>query len=257
MLPKSGSAAAVALVAVAVLAAIVSGATRAAGEPGTPKTPGTAPVTWQRCSVPALVERGQLVVPVVVDFGGPDGKVLVTCVTAHAGETDAQVLQTQASLVGYPIPRYNESGLLCAVDGYPTSGCGSESGGHYAYWAYWHGGRTWQYANDGPGETTVSKGDVEGWRFEPEGSASPSDPPPRAPSLASKLERPANSTQPSTSETTSLPSGKSSGGDPAGPVARRQESGTKTGLFVVSLALIVLLGAAAFARSRRTNRHIT
>ena len=80
---------------------------------------------------------------------------------------------------------------------------------------------------------------------EPEGSASPSDPPPRAPSLASKLERPANSTQPSTSETTSLPSGKSSGGDPAGPVARRQESGTKTGLFVVSLALIVLLGAAA------------
>ena len=56
VLPKSGSAVAVALVAVAVLTAIVSGATRAAGEPGTPKTPGTAPVTWQRCSVPARVE---------------------------------------------------------------------------------------------------------------------------------------------------------------------------------------------------------
>ena len=257
VLPKSGSAAAVALVAVAVLAAIVSGATRAAGEPGTPKTPAIRSGHLERCSVPPRVDRGQLVVPVVVDFGGPDGKVLVTCVTAHAGETDAQVLQTQAlsSATRFPattnLAYFVPSTVIRPVD------AGASPGGHYAYWAYWHGGRTWQYANDGPGETTVSKGDVEGWRFEPEGSASPSDPPPRAPSLASKLERPANSTQPSTSETTSLPSGKSSGGDPAGPVARRQESGTKTGLFVVSLALIVLLGAAAFARSRRTNRHIT
>ena len=128
---------------------------------------------------------------VVADFGGVNGKVIVTCVLAKAGESGAQVLQSQAQLLGYPSPRYAESGLLCAIDGYPTSGCGTQSGGHYAYWAYWHGGKRWQYANGGPGEWKVSKGDVEGWRFEPDGSATPADPPPRAASSATALETPA------------------------------------------------------------------
>lgn len=201
-------------------------------------------------------------VPVVVDFGGPGGKVLVTCVATRTGDTGAQVLQAQAGLVGYPVPRYDESGsgLLCGIDGYPTSGCGTESDGHYSYWAYWHGGRRWQYANDGPGEWTVSKGDVEGWRFEPDGSASPADPPPRAPSNATELEAPARVDQATNTATNrSLAAAASSRGKAAGPVGQTGGTGNtaKKGLFVLCLALIVLIGAAAIARSRRTSRHVT
>ena len=141
-----------------------------------------------RCAVPAHTANDRIVVAVVADFGGVNGKVIVTCVLAKAGESGAQVLQSQAQLLRYPSPRYAESGLLCAIDGYPTSGCGTQSGGHYAYWAYWHGGKRWHYANRGPGEWKVSKGDVEGWRFEPDGSATPADPPPRAASGATALE---------------------------------------------------------------------
>ena len=133
-----------------------------------------------RCTTATHVPKGQIVVAVVTDFGGRAGRVLVTCVLVNPGVSGAQVLQAQAVLLGYPSPRYAESGLLCAIDGYPTSGCEAQSGLHYSYWAYWHGGERWQYANGGPAAWKVAKGDVEGWRFEPDGSATPADPPPRA-----------------------------------------------------------------------------
>ena len=108
-------------------------------------------------------------------------KVLVACIVPRPAESLApRFSRLKAPPLGYPEPRYDESGLLCAIDGYPANGCGAESGGHYAYWAYWHGGKRWQYANNGPAGWIVSRGDVEGWRFEPDGSASPTDPPPRA-----------------------------------------------------------------------------
>ncbi len=74
---------------------------------------------------PPHLAKGEIVVAVVVDFGGVDAKVLVSCVTARTGETGAEVLQAQGRATGYPTPRYDESGLLCAIDGYPTSGCGA------------------------------------------------------------------------------------------------------------------------------------
>jgi hypothetical protein len=151
-------------------------------------------------------------------------------------------------VLGYPSPRYAESGLLCAIDGYPTSGCGAQSGTHYAYWAYWHGGRHWQYANGGPGEWKVAIGDVEGWRFEPEGSATPADPPPRAASSAAVLEVPAG-----TATVTSPPLSQ---GRAAGPVGSSRK-GTSPVPFVVSVAFILLIGAGALFRSRRANGHAT
>ncbi|MGO9149936.1 MAG: hypothetical protein ACLP1E_14035 [Acidimicrobiales bacterium] len=205
-----------------------------------------------RCALPAHTANDRIVVPLVADFGGVNGKVIVTCVLAKAGESGAQVLQSQAQLLGYPSPRYAESGLLCAIDGYPTSGCGTQSGGHYAYWAYWHGGKRWQYANGGPGEWKVSKGDVEGWRFEPDGSATPADPPPRAASSATALETPARA---GATTTSSLPSS----GRAAGPVGSSGSTGRGTSPipFVVSVAFILLIGATALLRSRRASNRAT
>ena len=129
------------------------------------------------------------------------------------------------------------------------TGCGTESGGHYSYWAYWHGGARWLYANDGPGEWTVSRGDVEGWRFEPDGSASPADPPPRAPSTAAALES-------TTSQKQAVV--QASSGDRAGPVhVADSDSATKTALFGICLGLILLIGAAALFRVRRAHGRIS
>jgi hypothetical protein len=205
-----------------------------------------------RCAVPAHAAKDRIVVAVVADFGGVNGKVIVTCLLVRPGDSDAQTLQAQAALLGYPSPRYGESGLLCAIDGYPTSGCGTQSGGHYAYWAYWHGGRRWRYASGGPGEWKVSKGDVEGWRFEPDGSATPADPPPRAASSAAALEISANSV---TTTTSSRPSSGHVAG-PASPPGGRGRRPNPT-LFIVGTALILLVGAGALLRSRRASDRVT
>lgn len=295
--PEPRSAAAAAVVAAALLAATISLAVTAVLRPAAAtalrpaaRAARAAPAassarledqsSWQRCAVPAHLAKGQIVVPIVVDFGGRDAKVLVTCIVTRPGDTGAQVLQAQAPLLGYSVPRYDASGsgLLCAIDGYPASECGTESGNHYAYWAYWHGGgKRWQYASDGPGEWTVSKGDVEGWRFEPDGSATPADPPPRAPSNPTELEMPAT-TMGTATATTRPPgtAGKSSsssrsnaggggkgnttlGANAAGPVRQSADSrsGTRTrkGLVILCVALIVLIGAGAYGRSRRKSSH--
>jgi len=200
--------------------------------------------------VPSHFAKGHFVVAVVIDFGGRDAKVLVSCIAATSGESGAQVLEAQGPPLGYPEPRYDESGLLCAIDGYPANGCGAESGGHYAYWAYWHGGKRWQYANNGPAGWIVSRGDVEGWRFEPDGSASPTDPPPRASSSAGELEAPAAQALTATA-TTLTEKG-------AGPIATAgTSSGTRPIVFGSVVALIVLLGAGALVRARRAHGRIT
>ncbi len=80
------------------------------------------------------------------------------------------------------------SGLLCSIDGVPKTGCGTASGGHYAYWSYWHGsGGTWSYSNSGPASGRVDSAIVEGWRYQPNGSGNPTDPPPRGPARATAV----------------------------------------------------------------------
>jgi hypothetical protein len=141
----------------------------------------------RQCASVRAADSTKIVIPVVVDTGGASGSAAVACVPVAAGSNGAQVLAVRAKMLGVPAPRYNESGLLCAIDGYPATGCGQAVGDHYAYWAYYHGGSSWTYANVGPAEWQVFSGDVEGWRFQPDGSATPADPPPRAPSDASTL----------------------------------------------------------------------
>lgn len=189
------------------------------------------------CSLVGHLPRGDVVVAVVVDFGSPGDRVVVSCLAARPGTSGAQILSQQASQVGAPMPRYNTSGLLCAIDGYPKAGCGTEVGGHYAYWAYWHGGRSWTYAELGPSEWQVTKGDVEGWRFEPHGSASPADPAPRASPLAARLEVPAGRTAVPTATGAAAHSTSTHRGAPVP--------------FLVAAVAVVALGAAAVARTRR------
>jgi hypothetical protein len=126
-------------------------------------------------------------VAVVVDHG--DGaSVSAVCVPANARDNGAIVLATRAAQLGVPAPRYNASGLLCAIDGTPATGCGEVRNGKYAYWSYWHGSNgKWTYADIGPASTRVDAAIIEGWRWEPAGAALPSDPPPRASTDATRI----------------------------------------------------------------------
>lgn len=107
---------------------------------------------------------GRVVVAVVVDDGET---VNTTCIDVEPGDSGAVALRRRAEKLGVPAPRYDASGLMCAIDGYPATGCGEPDGsGAYLYWSYWRGGDSgWRYASSGPATHKVTDGSVEGWRF--------------------------------------------------------------------------------------------
>lgn len=132
-------------------------------------------------ALPRPCATGQTHVTIVVDHGDSSPPSAV-CVAAASTDNGATVLSTRASMLGLPQPRFDASGLLCAIDGVPAQGCGEPSSTNYSYWAYFHGvNGSWSYANIGPAASRVSSGVVEGWRWEPKGNGLPSDPPPGAP----------------------------------------------------------------------------
>lgn len=138
---------------------------------------------------------GQIRMSVVVDFGDlPNPPPMsAACVSAEEGSTGAAVLAARAKQLGTPAPRFNTSGLLCAIDGMPATGCGERTSDGYRYWSYWQGTASgWSYANVGPAERRVRPTQTEGWHFV-EGAGLPSDPPPRGPADPSTTCRPAPS----------------------------------------------------------------
>lgn len=160
-------------------------------------------------------------IAVVVDFG--DGSpVSAVCVPSDSGDNSAQLLGARAELLGTAAPRFNAStGLLCAIDGVPSDGCGEQTGSKYAYWSYWHGdGNAWQYSTVGPGGTRVRADRVEGWRFQPEGAGNPTDPPPRG------SPDPAATCAPETTTTAAVVTETTAG--PAAPVTTTSGSVTTT-----------------------------
>jgi hypothetical protein len=170
-------------------------------------------------------------IAVVVD-AGPSGTVSTVCVAAGSRDNGAAALAARASRLGTPQPRYNGSGLLCAIDGIPQTGCGDRSNGHYSYWSYWHGaGGNWSYSNVGPGGSRVNANVVEGWRWQPDGAGLPTDPAPRGPATPAAVcapappptTRPPTTTPPPTQHATAPPA--SSGGGP-GTVAGQQVTTT-------------------------------
>jgi hypothetical protein len=130
----------------------------------------TAPTGLAHCPTPAA---GQVRVAVVVDATGlASSTPSVVCVDVASGSTGATALVARAIRLGTALPRYNSSGLLCAIDGVPAApACGSPTGGSFAYWSYWLGGTAWSYANVGPAGHGVVDGSVEGWRWVPSGTA--------------------------------------------------------------------------------------
>lgn len=175
-------------------------------------------------------------VAVVIDFGERSGvspEVVIRCLRASAGENGSEVLAAATRDLGIAAPSYADSGLLCAIGGYPSSGCGTPSGHGYTYWSYWHGGATWSYANVGPAEWPVRTGDVEGWRFENPGTGSPADPSPEAPSSYAAACAAARSTT-----VTGLPA---------------PHGGGSAALVALAGAIALLLAAASVVRWRRTS----
>lgn len=160
--------------------------------------------------------QGQIRVTIVVDpgtVGGAPRGPEAHCVTVPQGATGAEVLAERARQLGRAHPRYASSGLLCGIDGYPSSGCGQHVSGGYEYWAYWSASDgTWRYSSQGPAYRKMHDGDVEGWRFV-RGSGGPGDPPPRrAPTSAC----PSGSPGPTSPSPTAPPSSSSSGGGSGG-----------------------------------------
>lgn len=122
-------------------------------------------------------------VAVVVDFGPlADARQTPTtaCVAVPEGGSGADALAARATILGTPPPRYDDSGLLCAIDGFPATGCGEATDGGYRYWAYFQGTDAgWTYASEGPATREAGAGTAEGWHFV-DGSGMPTDPPPDA-----------------------------------------------------------------------------
>jgi hypothetical protein len=125
------------------------------------------------CSSP--VGAGQIRVVVVVD---PGGAPQATCLIVADGTRGAEVLAQRAALLGRAQPRYAGSGLLCGLDGFPASGCPTNSGGAFDYWAYFKGtGGGWSYGTDNPFQWRMHDGDVMGWRWNEGASEAGAQPP--------------------------------------------------------------------------------
>lgn len=134
---------------------------------------------WCMPGVAQAASASSHVVAVVVDFADGAHPTIVGCVREPNGTTDAQALDDVLSARGLAGSRYSNSGLLCAIGNVPSSGCGTQTANGYRYWAYFHGNASgWAYANDGPAERTSSSQTAAGFRFEPNGKGTPSDPAP-------------------------------------------------------------------------------
>jgi hypothetical protein len=167
-------------------------------------------------AAPAAAAASQLVA-VVVDFGPGGPAPIVKCVDI-SGQDQMSDIQVLSEAVSMQNVRLCTSGLLAGIDLYPASGCGQPvAGSHYAYWAYFQGSAAgWSYASTGPASHAASPQSAIGFRFEPEGTGTSSDP---APSESSNpaLDCPVSAA--SSSPTTTLPSGVGSPATTGGATA--------------------------------------
>jgi hypothetical protein len=148
---------------------------------------------------------GTVSVAFVLDFGGSPATLVTGCVTVPDTATRYDALSAFTASKGLALPVYdqNGNGLLCSINGVPSSGCGQiVPVGHYIYWSYFTGGPTgWSYANSGA-FGTVAANDVEGWRFQDPGLGNPRDPAPRSTAV---YRRHCSTTPPTTTKKTRAP----------------------------------------------------
>ena len=136
------------------------------------------------CTESALTQSSISVAIVVEGSGGPT----TACVQLASGANGVDLLFARASALGLPAPRFDPvSGLLCAIDGYPATGCGERTATGYAYWSYWIGDSgNWTYASLGPGGRRLGDGRLDGWRFV-SGTGQGSDQPPATAAVATNI----------------------------------------------------------------------
>jgi len=121
---------------------------------------------------------GQVRVALVVDARALGGTTSVVCVVVASGANGVTALRARATRLGTAPPRFDSSGLLCAIDGKPAAPkCGEPGPNGYKYWSYWLGGSSWQFASIGPATRTVQDKTVDGWRFLNGGDPVPPDTP--------------------------------------------------------------------------------
>lgn len=189
---------------------------------------GFAPASVMPAASAAPCAYAPASIAVVVDFG--DGSsVSSVCVPANSTDNGASVLAARADALGTLAPRFNSSGLLCAIDGTPSDGCGEQKGSKYAYWSYWHGSSgVWSYSSVGPGGGRVHATTVEGWRFQPQGAGNPTDPPPRgsADPTSTCVPEPPPTLEPASSETGGTTPGTSDVGAIAGDAGPASDATT-------------------------------
>ena len=127
----------------------------------------------------SAMAAGAQSIALVIQLGEGPGSIIDLCIEEPAGTTGAQALADGLRAAGLGAPSYSASGLLCSINGTPTTGCGVRSSSGYQYWAYFHGSASgWAYAADGPGTHLAMPASVEGWRFESAGTGRPGDPAP-------------------------------------------------------------------------------
>jgi hypothetical protein len=100
-------------------------------------------------------------VRVVVDYGTEYTRAPNTrCVSWSGGDIAADALAQRAKAFGETPPRY-EGNFLCAIDGYPESGCGDH--GTEPYWSFWiwRSGK-WSYSSFGVDSYAIEDGDGDG-----------------------------------------------------------------------------------------------
>ena len=190
----------------------------------------TVPNAVARVPCADAAAAGDVTVAFVIDFSGaagaPGDGIVEACVAVPSNDNDSEALSAVATEEGFAVPRFNDSGLLCAIGGVPVSGCGQQVKGGYDYWSYWQGSPSgWTYANTGPAENQVDSAVVQGWRWEDPGAANPSDPKPRGPSTPGSI---CDTGPPPTTTTTSAPPSTVTPPVPTTTVGTRTASGPTT-----------------------------
>ena len=219
------------------------------------------------CSGP--ISDGEIRVVLVVDSSDLGGSSSATCLVVPAGTTGSQLLARRGNELGIGSPRYGSSGLLCAIDGLPATGCGDRNSGGYGYWAYFFdGGGNWTYGSNNPFSKRLTDGAIEGWRFVTGGCGCGQDPSPRIgpsrslfPALApARAPLPELPTASAPSSPSSNPSSTNAGGSSAlispssGDANPEQQVGAATGSLTVTSAVeAVVVGEVALASSNSTD----
>ena len=173
---------------------------------------GALPVTHAATPAAAVTAAGacndSTGITVVVDLTAFDGGVQVRCAPQPVA-TGFDALKragfTYQGTVRFP-------GLLCRIDGEPSSDPCQGAPPPNAYWAYWHAprGGDWTYSTSGAGSRKPPPGSVEGWAFGDE--AQPGIDPPAAPATTTTRPASPTTTRPPTGSGGATPSPGPTGG---------------------------------------------